>query len=175
MPRKIFKRYLPDFHKIRTHSHLQIFGRILHDPNLWHVNRRLASGAFAVGLFMTFMPVPFQMVAAAALAILFRVNLPISVVLVWISNPVTIPPIFFFCYKVGTWLIGKKINEFAFEPTWHWLTNELTIIWQPFLLGCFVVGTIAALAGFYGIHALWRLHVVRTWEQRKKTRRQRAN
>jgi len=56
----------------------------------------------AVGLFCAFVPLPIQMLLAAAAAIIFRVNLPISVGLVWITNPVTIPPMFYFCYKVGT-------------------------------------------------------------------------
>ena len=44
MTRKIIKRYMPDAHKVRTHKHLRIFGKRLHEPNLWHLNRiRLAA------------------------------------------------------------------------------------------------------------------------------------
>ena len=78
MAKKLIRRYLPDAHKIRDHKHLRLFGTLLHDPNLWHLNRRSVAGAFAVGLFMAFVPMPFQMIPAAALAILLRVNLPIS-------------------------------------------------------------------------------------------------
>ena len=170
MARKLFKRFLPDTHTIRNHKRLQIFGKILHDPNLWHLNRRSASGGAAVGLFMGFMPMPFQMIPAAALAIYYRVNLPVAVVLVWITNPLTMPPLFYFCYKVGTWIIGRKENAFSFEPSWTWLTNELLVIWQPFLLGCLVVGSLSALVGFFSVRSLWRWHVIREWEERKRTR-----
>jgi hypothetical protein len=101
VPKKLIKRYLPDHQTLRTHRHLQVFGARLHDPNLWHLNRRSASGAFAVGLFVAFIPLPLQMLLAAALAIVTQVNLPVSVALVWITNPVTMPPIFYFCYRVG--------------------------------------------------------------------------
>ncbi|MBA1330154.1 ATP-binding protein, partial [Candidatus Endoriftia persephone str. Guaymas] len=94
MPKHLIKRLTPDHEMIRNHRHLQCFGKLLHDANLWHLNRRSAAGAFAVGLFMAFIPVPFQMILAAGAAILFRVNLPLSVALVWVTNPITIPPIF---------------------------------------------------------------------------------
>ena len=49
-----------------------------------------ASGGMpmAVGLFVALMPIPLQMAVAAAIAILVRSNLPISVSLVWLTNPV---------------------------------------------------------------------------------------
>ena len=69
MAKHLIKRLIPDHEIVRGHKHLQIFGRLLHDPNLWHLNRRSAAGAFAVGLFMAFAPVPFQMLLAAGAAI----------------------------------------------------------------------------------------------------------
>ncbi len=94
MPRKIIKKFLPRHDVIRKQKALAVFGNLLYDPNLWCLNRRSASGAFAVGLFMAFVPLPSQMIMAAGLAILLGVNLPLSVALVWISNPITMPLIF---------------------------------------------------------------------------------
>jgi uncharacterized protein len=170
MARRLIKRFMPDVHTIRTHRHLQIFGTLLHDPNLWHLNRHSVSDAFAIGLFMAFVPMPFQMIPAAALAIYLRANLPISVALVWITNPFTMAPIFYFCYKLGTWVLGAKLQAFEFEISWNWLANELGQIWQPFLLGCFIVAALSSLVGYYGMQGLWRWHVVRDWERRKKSR-----
>jgi uncharacterized protein (DUF2062 family) len=167
MPRKFIKRFLPDPQTIKEHKHLRMFGTALHDPNLWHLNRRSVSVAFAIGLFMAFVPMPFQMIPAAALAIYLRANLLVSIALVWISNPVTIPPIFYFCYLVGTMILGDTVNQFAFEVSWQWFRSELSLVWQPFLLGCLVVSTTASLAGYWGIQGVWRWHVVREWERRK--------
>jgi len=175
MARKLIRRYLPDPHKIRDHKYLRLFGTLLHDPNLWHLNRRSASGAFAVGLFMAFVPMPFQMIPAAALAILLRVNLPISVTLVWITNPVTMPPIFYFCYSLGALLLDTPIRAVEFQISWEWLNTELHRVWQPFLLGSMLMSTFSAAIGFFGIRGLWRWHVVRDWERRKDRRlRERA-
>ena len=107
MPKKFIKRHAPDKEAIRDHKYMRIFGKLLYDPNLWHLNRRSVSGAFAVGLFWAFIPIPFQMVTAAATAIPARVNLPISVALVWITNPITMPPMFYSTYRVGTWILDE--------------------------------------------------------------------
>jgi uncharacterized protein (DUF2062 family) len=171
MPKRLLKRFLPEHHRIKEHKHLQFFGDLLHDPNLWHMNRRSVAGAFSVGLFVAFIPVPFQMVIAAALAIASRVNLPISACLVWITNPITMPPLLYFSYKIGAWLLNEPTKNLNFEPTLAWLTTELASIWQPFLLGCLLVATVSAVAGNLLIRGLWRLQVVRNWEARKRRRR----
>lgn len=177
MPKKLIKRFMPDHNTIREHKHLRFFGKLLHDPNLFHLNRRSASGAFAVGLFMAFVPLPIQMLLAASAAILFRVNLPISVVLVWLTNPVTIPPMFYFAYLVGTWIVGAPVHmeQGSFQLSYEWLKHELGAIWLPFLLGCFVTGSVSALLGYFGVRGLWRLHLVRHYQQRKLRRQQREN
>ena len=112
-----------------------------------------------------------QMIFAAAFAIYFRVNLPISVGLVWITNPLTMPPIFFFCYKLGALILDRPVMDQTFELTWAWVADELALIWQPFLLGCFIVSTVSSLVGGFGIRLLWRINIVRQWEARKRRRR----
>ncbi len=172
MPRKLIRRYLPHHDTIRGHSHLRWLGTLLHDPNLWHLNRRSVSGAFAVGLFCAFIPVPFQMVIAALICMLVRVNLPVSVVLVWITNPLTIGPIFFFAYMVGTWIVGDPIPVAAADASvLEWLTSEVKANWKPFLLGCFVCGSVSAMIGYVGIRTSWRLNLMRRMRSRRNTRK----
>jgi len=173
MPRRYIKRHFPNFDKIRSSQQLQFLGPLLQDPNLLHLNRRSVSGAFAVGLFVAWIPIPFQMVLAAVAAIFTRVNLPISVALVWVSNPLTMPPLYYFAYKVGTWVLDEKPQPIHFELSVTWLTQSLGAIWQPFLLGCLIVGTISAICAILAIRGLWRLHVVQSWKDRKMRRKQR--
>jgi len=170
--KRIFKRFLPDPDKIRNHKHLRLFGRLLHDPNLWHFNRRSVSGAVSIGLFVAFIPVPIHMVLAAAGAIVRRANLPIAVALVWVNNPFTMAPIFYFAYKFGAWVLGTSLDEsVTFEMSLEWIMKELTVIWQPFLFGCLVLGMASAVLGSMLVRLLWRLHVVRYLTQ-KRLRRQ---
>ena len=160
MPRKFFQRFLPHPKTIKENKTLQIFGDWLHEPNLWHLNRRSVAGAFAVGLFFAWMPVPFQMVMAAGTAIWIGTNLPLSVIIVWISNPFTIPPMFYFAYLVGTWIIGEPATDFSFELSFDWLFNELSSSWKPFLIGCFTMATCSSLFGYLTINAIWRYSVL---------------
>lgn len=167
MPKHLIKRFTPNHETIRNHKHLKVFGQLLHDPNLWHLNRRSVAGAFAVGLFWAFIPIPFQMVAAAATAIPVRVNMPISVALVWITNPLTMPPLFYFNYLVGTWIMGNPVSNGDFEPTMEWFSHSMGSIWQPLYLGSLVCALIAALIGYLSIRGLWRMHIISNWKNRR--------
>jgi len=174
MSKHIIKRFTPDHKAIKNHKHLRMFGKLLHDPNLWHMNRRSVSGAFAVGLFWAFVPLPFQMVGAAATAIATRVNLPISVALVWITNPITIPPMFYSTYLVGTWLLNEPSKEFHFELSIEWLGESLAGIWQPLLLGSLLCGVISAILGYILVRGLWRWNIVSNIRKRKQRKADKA-
>ncbi|WP_395344056.1 DUF2062 domain-containing protein [Ningiella sp. W23] len=167
MPRKFIKRFLPDHNKIKATKSLNIFGELLHDPNLWHLNRRSAKGAFGLGLFFAFWPVPFQMVLSAAAAIGFRVNLPLSIATVWITNPLTMPPIFYSAYLVGSTVLGTEMTEFQFELSWQWVISSLSTIGPAFLLGCLICSILAGAIGYFGLDGIWRYSVNQAWRRRK--------
>lgn len=171
MPKKTIKRLMPDHHSIKNNKHLQMFGDLLHNPNLWHLNRRSVARAFAVGLFCAFIPIPFQMVLAAGVAILAHANLPLSITLVWISNPLTMPAIFYGCYIVGSWLLNVKEQAFTFEISWQWIVDSLTTIGPSFLLGCIVCACFFGLVGYITINGIWRIAVIKEWKRRKSFRK----
>lgn len=174
MPKKLIRRYIPTPEKIKNMKALSFLGTWLHDPNIWHLHRHSVSKAFIIGLFWMAMPIPGQMVAAAISAILFRANLPLSVILVWISNPFTMGPIFYFNYVVGTYILGQDAKEhITFELSWHWILNVLGDFWQPLYLGSVVIGLSLGAIAYFVIHLLWRLHVIKHWQQRSKIRKSR--
>jgi uncharacterized protein (DUF2062 family) len=170
MTRKIIRRYLPDAAQLRAHPRLRPFSRWLQPAGLWCPNRRSVPGAVAVGLFWAFIPSPTQMLPAAATAITLRVHLPLSLALSWIANPLTMPPMFYFNYRVGTWLLDRPERSFFMELSWDWLTRELALLWQPLYLGSVVVATGVAALGYCSVRVLWRRHVARAWTHRAERR-----
>ena len=174
MPKKALKKLFPDPKAVQDHPSLQFLGTLLHEPNLWHLNRRSVSRAFLVGIFFAFMPMPFQMVAAAIAGVIIHSNLPISIGLVWISNPVTIPPIFYFTYKVGAAILEIPTRPFEIELSMEWAMTELGAIWEPLLLGSFLCATVFGAIGYVGIRLFWRFHVIHNWNKRKQARAEKA-
>lgn len=168
MPKWFFKRYFPDQNRVKEHRHLKRFGRLLNDPNLWHLNRRSVAGAFSAGLFITWIPVPFQMLLAAAIAIPARVNLPIAVSLVWITNPVTMPPMYYFAYKVGAWLLDTPAEAVNFSLSLAWFGETFGHVWRPLLLGCIFLGALSALLGNLIVRGIWRLQILKYIRRRRE-------
>jgi len=170
--RKTLRRLLPPHTRFSEDRALRgVFGRMLGEQNLWLLNRRSVAWAFAIGLLMAWVPVPFQMILAAGGAILMRCNLVIAVVTVWLTNPITMAPMYYGAYRLGAWLLGIPREPFDIEFSWEWLRLGLSATWEPFLLGCAVLGVTSAVAGYFLVHAIWRLHVVRSWSARRTRRR----
>ena len=158
-------KFIPDHAVIKQHKNLQFLGDKLHDPNLWHLNRRSVSMAFAVGLFCAWIPTPGQMALAALGAFYFRGNLPVSIALVWITNPVTMPPLFYFAYLVGLTVLNLPSASFSLDAV---LSGDILL---PFLTGCLLIGVICSSVGYFGINYFWHYHVAKKWASRKHTRK----
>jgi uncharacterized protein (DUF2062 family) len=171
MPRKTLKMLMPSPARLRRTGALSLLGDWVYEGNLWHINRYSASMAFFVGLFIAFAPLPGQMPAAALAAVLLRCNLPLSVALVWITNPLTAPAIFYLAYQVGALLIDVPVQELQFSFSIDWLQERLTIVWRPLLLGCLLCGLFFGSLGYFVVNVLWRIRVVRQWRRRREERR----
>lgn len=156
---------------MRKNKALAPLGDWLNRPEIWHLHRRSVAGAVFVGLFCAFLPIPFQMVVAGTLAIIARVNLPISVALVWITNPLTIGPIFYFCYRLGAWLLDMREGISGITLEWDWLLQNWSHIAYPMIFGALLCGWVVGVSGFVIVRVAWRLHVMRRWQARRERRR----
>lgn len=170
MPKETLKMITPSYARIKSIKALEILGDWVYASNLWHINRYSASMAFFVGLFVAFMPIPGQMVLAAFMAVLLRCNLPLSVGLVWVTNPVTMAAIYFLSYKIGAMIIDVPVKDVDFELSIQWLSTSLQAIWRPFLLGCLICGLFFGCLGYFVISLMWRWRVWYRWRARKKRR-----
>jgi uncharacterized protein (DUF2062 family) len=110
------------------------------------------------------------MLLAALLAVLLRCNLPLSVGLVWVTNPVTLPAIIYLAYEVGSLLVPGPVAELQFSFSYAWFEERLLIVWKPLLVGCLICGLFFGSLGYFVVNVLWRWRVARQWRRRRRLR-----
>ncbi len=169
MPKQWLKRFMPDSTAVKNHKHLRIFGKLLHEPNLWHLNRHSVCTAVFVGLLVGYIPLPIQTLLAGVLAILLRCNLPLSVLLIWYSNPLTMPAMFYFAYKLGCWLLLIPPHQFQVDMGWVAFSQQALDLWKPLLFGSLLSGLTLGLLGLFMSRLVWRVYIMTRWSGRKKT------
>ncbi len=173
--RRWLRGTLPDLQRLKDQGRFGFLGRLLEDPFLFHLNRRSTAGGVAIGVFVAFLPIPLQMLLAAVLAILVRVNLILAVVLVWISNPLTMGPMLYASYRTGAWLLSAEFEAIDYDNAVQWFLGNLHQAWQPVLTGSLVLGAIASLLAYVAILLVWRYAVHRERHQRRTRFARRAD
>ncbi len=169
-PRQLLKRYFAARPDLKEHRLIPWLGAYARYPELWHFGRRSVAGGLAVGTFFAFIPIPAQMLLAAAGAIVFRVNLPVAVAATWLTNPLPAAPAFWIAYKVGALLTGKPLTLHAldFERSIDGLSHFISETWGPALIGSVVCGAMLAVIANFAVRWLWRLALL----YRRRIRRQ---
>jgi len=162
LPRKKLKKVLPTHEKIKEQKFLKIFGNFLHKRELWSLSRRKVVGGVLIGIFVACLPMPLQMVLSTFLAIYFSVNLPISFALIFISNPFTMPPLFYFEYKLGNLILGNTNPvEFNFDSMYDNFEQIALSLWT----GALVLGVFSSIICAIFVNYFW---IISVKKQRKK-------
>lgn len=185
MPRRLLRRFLPSHESIRQNRYLERFGSLLHHPNLWHLNRHSVAGGVAAGLFAGLVPGsnPVQFAVGALLAIAFRVNLPLAVLVTLYTNPLTIMPLYLLAYAIGTALLPGSYAPLTPEPALDWshlgdwlraLLDWAAALGKPLAAGLIALAIGLALAGYVLVQVVWRAYVIAAWRRRRRRRAGRA-
>ena len=167
MIKNVIKRLFPKLDAVKEEKILKIFGPAVLQPNLWHINKKSVSRGFAIGAFCAFIPLPGQMILAAFLALTFAANLPIAIILTWITNPLTYTPIFFFAYKIGSFFITTNVTPEITDDELSLLSNIMHI-WELLFLGSIILALIGSIISYLLIRIYWRYYVIKIWSKRKK-------
>ena len=180
MPRKYFRKYVPDADKVRATRLVRFFGSWLQHPNLWCLNRRSVAGAVAIGLFSGLVPGPLQMLTALLLVIPLRRNLPVALVVTLYTNPFTIVPLYVLAYGYGKLLLGVNRDDSRIEPfdmDWSafWASMQALGDWmlglgKPLALGLPALAITLAVLGYFIVDLAWRAWVVSAWRARARRR-----
>lgn len=91
-----------------------LLSRLSH-MNMFSLRAEPLRRGLAVGMFWTFIPMPFQMLPATFFAMLAGANLPIVLLCVWISNPLTYAPILYLENRIGRLLHVSIDRLFGFD------------------------------------------------------------
>jgi len=148
------------------------FRHLLHDHRLWSIRRRWVVPALAIGLFIAFLPFPGHTLIGAMMALALRVNIPVAAVSTWVSNPLTMGPMYYFAYRLGVGILDVPPKPFDFELSLDWVTHTFVTIWQPMLLGSVLLGCVAALVGYVVLDVIWRISIGNYKTRKRNSRRE---
>lgn len=170
MPRRFFRKFAFKRHQVTERWFMTPFRHLLHDRSLWSIRRKTVVPAVAWGTFVAFLPIPGHVLVAVLGSLPLRINIPVAALTTFISNPLTIGPMFYFNYLVGSKLLGLRPGPFSIELSLDWLGGAFLSLWQPLLLGCVLVGAIASLIAFVLLDVFWRFSLANYKSRKRETR-----
>jgi len=135
------------------------------------INRKNVSKGAFVGLFWAFIPMPMQMLAVLATTPLTRFNVPIAISAVWLSNPLTMPPMYYMEYLTGNFLLGEE-GIVGIEMTVDWFKNNFSRIFIPLYVGTAFYSIVVSSLVYLLINKLW-IHSVKNERIKREEERKR--
>jgi uncharacterized protein (DUF2062 family) len=149
--KSILKKYSPK----REDINLGWLNKHLTDPELWKWNKKTIAKAFAIGLFCTFLPIPGHTILVAILSIMLSANILLSILVVWVNNPITMLPIYYFTYKIGASIIGIEIDP-EFEFSFGYLMDNLGSATLAMWIGGLITSIVASTLGYFSIISIYK-------------------
>jgi len=131
-------------------------------------NRDLVSKSFFIGLFLAFLPIPMQMLVVILLMRFVKFNVPVAIALCWVSNPITMPFIFYVEYIVGAYLLNIEIETIQISV--EWFNNNFQDIFIPLYFGALIVASFVSTSFYFLINFLW-IYFVKKSKKKHYTKR----
>ena len=122
-------------------------------------NRKMVSKAVFFGLFIAFIPMPMQMVAVLALMPFVKFNVPIALAMCWLSNPLTMPPMYYMEYMTGSFFLGSEIAPV--EMSVEWFSDNIDNIFIPLYVGTAFYSVVGSSLAYYVVNHFWKESVHR--------------
>jgi len=123
-------------------------------PEYLSTNRKMISRGVLIGLFIAFIPMPMQMAAVLLFVPFVRFNVPIALAMCWLSNPITMPPMYYMEYLTGSFLLG--IEPQPVQMTLEWFKNNLDDIFIPLYFGTAMYSIFGSISAYFLVNFLWK-------------------
>ncbi len=117
-------------------------------------SRKMVSKAVLVGLFIAFIPMPFQMLLVLAMMPFFKFNVPIALAMCWMSNPFTMPPMYYMEYMTGAFFLGSEMAPV--EMTLEWFSENIDDIFIPLYTGALFYALVGSLSAYWAVNHFWK-------------------
>jgi len=185
-----FKRLIPSRNAIEKNRWLRWLGPWLKDHRLWHMSRKGIALGMAIGVFFGFL-IPFgQIPPAAAVAVLMRANVPITIASTLVTNPVTFGPVYYGAYRLGRFVLlepeptaeeleslmaqstpSPEVEALGFFDRMQNAWQRLGQVGKPLFVGLGIVATLSGLLTYALVHWMWLIRVrVARWRRIRKMR-----
>ncbi len=164
MIRKVFKK--SSYNKGKIDAFLDKYKL---PKSYFGINRRSVTRAIAIGLFWAFIPMPMQMLAVIATTPLLRFNVPIAISMVWLSNPFTMPPMYYMEYLTGNFILGQEGIQ-NIELSVEWFKTNIGDIFLPLYVGTSFYSVVVTGFVYLVLNRLW-VHSVKNEKKEKEVHR----
>jgi len=131
-------------------------------------NRRMVSKAVLIGIFIAFIPMPMQMALVLAVMPFVKFNVPIALAMCWLSNPFTMPPMYYMEYLTGSFFLGSEIAPV--QMTLEWFSENLDDIFIPLYVGTAFYSVVGSFSAYWAVNHFWHGSV---HSDRKRHRKER--
>jgi len=138
------------------------------------INRKSVSRGVLVGLFWGFIPMPMQMLAVMAMTPFLRFNVPVAISMVWLSNPFTMPPMYYMEYLTGNFILGRE-GLSDIEISMDWFSKNWDNIVIPLYTGTAFYSIVVSSLVYFLINRLWIASVKKEKSEKVKKRRKLKN
>jgi uncharacterized protein len=169
-------RHIPTRETVHEHRLLRPFAPHLAHASLWRMTRRSVPRGVALGLFVAVI-IPFMhTVIAALLAIPTRANVAVAALFTLVVNPLTIPPMYYAAYRIGSWELrhdATLMNPAAAQRFSSELSRALFWLHHasgPIAVGILTIAAGAAICGYLVSSPVWRWWARSRWRQRHQVR-----
>jgi len=147
---------------------------VMNHPVYFSVSRRSIARGVWIGVFVAFIPIPMQMGVAAALALVARVNIPVAVLGVWVTNPLTMLPLFYLAYRLGAAILHIPIEHWPADFNLVETLQGMGTIWEATLYGGVVLGLSLATVSYIAVSMIWSISAAIRYRERTLKRRLRV-
>lgn len=169
-------RHIPRRDTVHEYRLLRPFASHLSHPSLWRMSRRSVPRGVAVGLFVAVI-IPFMhTIIAALVAIPTRANVAVAAICTLVINPITIPPMYYAAYRIGSWELhhdGQLVDQAAAAR----FSSEIgrMLFWLhhasgPIAIGILTIAVTLAAFGYVTASLVWRFWSHSRWRQRGQLR-----